>query len=200
MATHPFAVGEIVKCKDKTCMITSISHQLGFNRFSITDIDTGHTFRAFGYELSRCAEITAALLPEMFEGQMVEEEAATPDAEADMSVERGPRWAMLSEAELDEIAENRHSKHTATQTKWAAKVFRGMIRHCVATVNGSGWSVNLTKFVKYLSILKNCTYCDLHVASRCLCLARISHFYSSFRRGRCLHASFDYAISTYIIR
>lgn len=139
MASAMFTVGEIVKCQEKTCMITEIVNRLGFNRYQVTDIDTGHSFMAFSYELKRCDEIAAALLPEVFVDEVMEDEAAVPVEPAmelmewDTPVEPAPtRWAMLSEDEVDHIAENRHSKHTATQTKWAAKVLRGMLRHCNA--------------------------------------------------------------------
>ena len=44
---------------------------------------------------------------------------------------------VLSESAVDEIAENRNSKHTATQTMWAAKYFRGKLRHCVVIMAGA---------------------------------------------------------------
>ena len=74
-------------------------------------------------------------LPEVFVADVkVEDEADIPkelSAEQDPPVQPATtRWAVLSEDDVDHIAENRHSKHTATQTKWAAKVFRGMFRHC----------------------------------------------------------------------
>ena len=135
MASSLFTVGELVKCQERTCLITQIVNRLGFNRYHVTDIDTGHSSIKFWYELKRCDEIAAALLPEVFVADVkVEDEADIPEelgAEQDPPVQPATtRWAVLSEDEVDHIAENRHSKHTATQTKWAAKVFRGMFRHC----------------------------------------------------------------------
>ena len=40
------------------------------------------------------------------------------------------RWANLSENEINGLAENRHSAHTAYQTKWAVKTFTGNIIPC----------------------------------------------------------------------
>ena len=142
MASSLFTVGELVKCQERTCLITQIVDRLGFNRYHVTDIDTGHSSIKFCYELKRCDEIAAALLPEVFVADVkVEDEADIPEelgAEQDPPVQPATtRWAVLSEDEVDHIAENRHSKHTATQTKWAAKVFRGMFRHC-KTRGGDG--------------------------------------------------------------
>ena len=135
MASSRFTVGELVKCHERTCLITQIVNRLGFNRYHVTDIDTGHSSIKFCYELKRCKEIPAALLHEVFVADVtVEDEADIPE---ELSAEWEPpvqpaitRWVVLSEDEVDHIAENRHYKHTATQTKWAAKVFRSMFRHC----------------------------------------------------------------------
>ena len=146
MASSLFTVGELVKCQERTCLITQIVNRLGFNRYHVTDIDTGHSSIKFCYELKRCDEIAAALLPEVFVADVkVEDEADIPEelgAEQDPPVQPATtRWAVLIEDEVDHIAENRHSKHTATRTKWAAKVFRGMFRHC-KTRGGMGRKVS----------------------------------------------------------
>ena len=47
------------------------------------------------------------------------------DVEAELSQARALRWTVLSESSVDEIDENRHSKHTATQTRCASIVFQG---------------------------------------------------------------------------
>ena len=36
------------------------------------------------------------------------------------------RWAKLRESELNELAENRHSKSTGSQTRWAVSAFKGL--------------------------------------------------------------------------
>ena len=144
MTSSLFTVGELVQCQERTCLINNIVNRLGFNRHHVTDIDAGHSSIKFCYELKRCDEIAAALLPEVHVADVkVEDEADIPE---ELGAEWYPpvqpvtttRWTVLSEDEVDHIAENRHSKHTATQMKWAAKVFRGMYRHC-KTRGRDGW-------------------------------------------------------------
>ena len=54
--------------------------QTGFNRYHVTDIDTGHSYIKFCNELKRCEEIAVALLPEVFVADVkVEDEAAIPE-------------------------------------------------------------------------------------------------------------------------
>ena len=136
MASSLFTVWELVKRQERTCLITQIVNRLGCNRYHATVIDTSHSSIKFCYELKRCEEIAAALLPEVFVADVkVEDEADIPEqlgAEWDPLVQPATttRWAVLSKDEVNHRAENRCSKHTATQTKWAAKVFRGMFRHC----------------------------------------------------------------------
>ena len=40
-----FTVHEIVKFRDKTCLITKIDNTLGFNQYEVVDIDTGHSMK-----------------------------------------------------------------------------------------------------------------------------------------------------------
>ena len=75
----------------------------------MTDIDTGHSSIKFCYELKRCEEIAAALLPEVFIADIkVDDEADMPEeqgAEWDPPVQPATtRWAVLSDDEVDHIA------------------------------------------------------------------------------------------------
>lgn len=111
-------------------MIIDIKNHLGFNQYTLVDIDTGHKFIGYRYQLRRTDEIAAALLPD-FNELIGSEEAETPETGAQND---GPepsqdqpsdRWAMIEEEDIVNLAENRHSAHTAKQTKWAVSVFRG---------------------------------------------------------------------------
>ena len=135
MASSLFTGGEPIKCRERTCLITQIVSRLRFNRYHVTDIDTVNSSIKFCYELKRCEEIAAAHQPDVFVTYVkVEDEADILEefgAESDPRVQPATtRWAVQSDDEVDHIAENSHSKHTATQTRWAGKVSRGMFRHC----------------------------------------------------------------------
>ena len=118
-----------MKCLGKVVMITTINNSLGYNMYGVVDIDSGHQFTAYRYQMEKTEEIAAALLPEndIFE-EAVKEEAmdeVDPIAEPDASTSTEGRWADMTEDAVDKLASNRHSIHTSTQTKWAVQVFRG---------------------------------------------------------------------------
>ena len=101
-----FAENEIVKFRGRVCLIVKIDRQLGFNRISVMDVNMGHQMAAFGYELERCEEVAAALLP---------------DFEMMAGAGAARKWTMKR------LMGSRRTAHTATQTKWAVGVFRGKI-------------------------------------------------------------------------
>ena len=89
--------------------------------------------------------MAAALLPEMElevkgdEVRLVEEENSTPAAEhptPEPAKNTSDRqwWMKMSERNINRLAGNRHSAHTATQTKWAVRVFRGVILTCISSL------------------------------------------------------------------
>lgn len=123
-----FDIGEIVKCDDKVCLISDIIRTLGFNQYLLMDMDTGHTLKAFGYQLAKCQEIADALVTELMDAGEAEIVSVVETSEPKRSREddRG-RWAEMSEESLNQLAENRHSKSTASQTKWAVKAFQGTV-------------------------------------------------------------------------
>ena len=125
-------VNEIMQCRGKVCLSTDINNELGYNRYTAVNIDTGEKIVAFGFQLQHCDEIDAALLPvvdvfdaedDMGEGAAAEATAKKPSAVGT----DGSRWATMSVDDIDGIAKNRHSMNTANQTKWAVGVFRGTI-------------------------------------------------------------------------
>ena len=137
MASAPFTVNDIVQCSGKTCLITSITSPLGFNKFHLVDIDTGCSFVAYRHQLHH-TEIAAALIPN-FEGEFdneldnvieaievdVVEEIEEIDEDLPEAAVPNPRWGAATPAEVERLQANRHSAHTDTQTKWAAAMFRG---------------------------------------------------------------------------
>ena len=93
------------------------NHQQGFNHYHVTDIDTDRSSIKFCFELKRCEEIAAVLLTEVFVADVkVEEEANIPKelgAEWDSPVQPAITWwAVLSENEVDHIAENCHARES----------------------------------------------------------------------------------------
>ena len=125
--TPVFTVNDIVKFGEKTCMITDIDNKLGFRQYVLVDVDSGAKHRAARYQLKE-SELAAALIPADFLENMdfTEETDPTPPPNVDSTVPKSEqRWADVSEADLNSLAENRHSSSTANQTKWAVKAFRG---------------------------------------------------------------------------
>ena len=121
-----FTENEIVKFRGRVCLIVKIDRHLGFNRISVVDVDTGHQMAAFGYELERCDEVAAALLPD-FETTTGAGAVGEDGGPGEVDPNDTGRWAKMDDEAIDGLAKNRHSAHTATQTKWAVGVFRGKI-------------------------------------------------------------------------
>ena len=112
---------------------------LRYNVQILTNLDTGENLAGFRYELEKCEILAVGLEDEMIEELTVavDEQATDADADADAMVENeddDERWADLTNDDIDRLAENRHSKHTATQTKWAVQVFRGEWLYCGSIV------------------------------------------------------------------
>ena len=121
-----FLETEIVKFRGRVCLIVKIDRQFGFNRISVVDVDTGHQMAAFGYELERCEEVAAALLPD-FETTAGAGAVGEDGGPGEVDPNDTGRWAKMDDEAIDGLDKNRHSPHTATQTKWAVGVFRGKI-------------------------------------------------------------------------
>ena len=130
---QPFTVNEVVKCKGKICLITDIRNVLGFNEFTLVDIDTGSTLIARRYQMERSDEVAAALLPEF---QLSDDHLIATTEDIDMPLldhddasdqpdTNSTRWARVTEDDINNLAANRHSHHTGSQTKWAVRLFKG---------------------------------------------------------------------------
>ena len=113
-----FTDNEIVKFRGRVCLVVKIDRQLGFKRISVVDDDTGHQMAASGYELEWCDEVAAALLPD-FETTAGAGAVGEDGGPGEVDPNDTGRWAKMEDEAIDGLAKNRHSAHTATQTKWA---------------------------------------------------------------------------------
>ena len=126
MATQSvFTEKEIVLYRNAKCMIQNIEKSvLGFNLYNIIDIDTGEV------HLVNKHEIQVTDLPEMdWDTDIILEEIES-DAENDENEEKENlprRHAELDDEEIEEVANQRLSRSTGHQTKWAVNLFKGNI-------------------------------------------------------------------------
>ena len=130
-----YSVNEIVGYKDRLCLITSITKtQMGFNRYTLEDIDSSDAYLAHKHELEKAQNV---VLVECFSDELFGEDVAGGMEEGGGKVQENPRpaapatettrFADLSAEEVDKLAEARTSKNTNVQTKWGVKIFRGEI-------------------------------------------------------------------------
>ena len=121
--------GECVRFKGKTCLMNSITSRLGWNQYNLVDIDTGHSCVAARYQLERIPCLDTDLVDDIFEAEIIVEETEEEVVGTNLDDEKpvGPArlWSNRTEDDLVRLQENRHSKSTSQQTKWARKVFRG---------------------------------------------------------------------------
>ena len=47
-----------MKCCGQVCLITKISNQFGYNKYTVINVDSGEEWVAFGYQLVWCDEVT----------------------------------------------------------------------------------------------------------------------------------------------
>lgn len=133
-----FSINQIVTFKGKTCLIQDIQKILGFHQYEVVDIDTGAVMISMGYQMTSCEDVYHALLPDFLDVEMPEIEIPMPEIEIPTpapaekkptpqeNVNNSGRWAKMSEADLNALAENRHSAYTGNQTRWAVRAFRGL--------------------------------------------------------------------------
>ena len=117
----PFTVSDLVLFRGNTCIVNSISHQMGYALFTLTNLDTGYQQRAFRYEISHVETVVIDQL-------MGEDFDKMPEAE----VSQWPasrRFAPVTEDELVELEEKSTSKNTHAQTAWGVNIFRGKHDH-----------------------------------------------------------------------
>lgn len=120
------SVGEFVIHDGRTWLVTDIQNGTGWNQYQLTDMDTGDTAVRARYQLERVPEIN--LMDDDFADEL--EADVPPEVGVHTSPVAGPsggcrRWNERTESDLTKLQENRHSKSTSHQTRWAAKTFRG---------------------------------------------------------------------------
>ena len=103
MAKH-FTVSDLVLFRGNTSIVNSISHQMGYHLFTLTNRDTGYQQRAFWYEISHTETVVIDQL-------MVEDFDNMPEAEVSQRP-ASRRFAPVTEDELVELEEKRTSKNT----------------------------------------------------------------------------------------
>lgn len=110
--------------------MTEIRNDGGWNQYHLVDMDTGETVVRARYQLEVIPFIDMGFEEDFGEMMMeadVPPEPFTSPSEVSMPVVPAVKrtWTERSEGDLVRLQENRHSKSTSNQTKWAAKMFRG---------------------------------------------------------------------------
>jgi hypothetical protein len=118
ISPHNFVNGDICMYREQLCIVQSIQHSpLGFNKYIISNVDTGDEFSVAKHELSTVEVEYVSDIPEMnWEAELKEQEI--PQASSS-------RHAVLSDADIDSVAKERLSANTEYQTKWAVTLFKG---------------------------------------------------------------------------
>ena len=140
-----FHVGELVGYRDTVCLIRSINvSNHGFNVFELENIDEDETYLAYKHQLVKAIDLPTLgqegnfaeiLLAPQPEASIATGEPAVP-APAPLKhqdpapLQPKPRFATLTEAEVDSVASVRTAKNTNEQTKWGTKIFKGMFLLC----------------------------------------------------------------------
>ena len=128
MASAPVplvSVGECVRHDGRTWLVTAIRNVVGWNQYHLLDLDTGLSVVRARFQLETIPFIDVVAGGD-FDGTMEAKVEVTPTSSEDEGAGPSSRqWNERSESELTRLQENRHSKSTAHQTKWAAKIFRG---------------------------------------------------------------------------
>ena len=117
----PFSVSDLVLFRGNMCIVNSISHQMGYAQFTLTNLDTSYQQRAFRYEIS---DVETVVIDQL----MREDFDNMPEAEVSQEP-ASRRFAPVTEDELVELEEKRTSKNTHAQTAWGVNIFRGKHDH-----------------------------------------------------------------------
>ena len=108
----PLATGYIVRFQQAACMIKEIQKALGYNQYSVVDLNTGVIHVAFSYQLIRDPAVMKAVQRSLMEDADFEmaavhvgEEVVTTNNEVAVK----SRWGECSEMEVIKMAENRYT-------------------------------------------------------------------------------------------
>lgn len=123
-APVPFVeCGQFVCYENKTCLVTAVEPNLGFNRYSLLDIDTGKTISAHRFQLERVAVMDLDLNTNIEMDAGIDfQESSTNESTLE---EQGKRFLQLTDKDLDMLSAERNCKNTIQQTKWGINVLRG---------------------------------------------------------------------------
>ena len=113
---------EVCKLGEKTVLILSIDNEIGFNKYTVIDLDSGLIYNAYKHQLSKREEIDIdGPIPE---GTMeVENE---PKKEESVQEVKEGRFVKKTEEELKEIETHTKAHTTHQQTKWGVKILKGI--------------------------------------------------------------------------
>ena len=133
-----YQVGDIVEFRrhgvSRTCLITAVTNDLGFNDYHMCDMDTGDQVSGNGPELSPVTMITSDLFDAWTDDVQASSVPTSVSSQISDSTATRPqhtqpaksRFAQVSEGDLDRLAEARMSENTKAQTKWGTQIFKGM--------------------------------------------------------------------------
>lgn len=130
--------GEIVCFQEKTCIVTNVNPDLGFNTYNLLDIDSGKTVRAHRHQLDKVNVVDLGLSLDYSDNEWEADEhtsaGASTSTEPTGAVYNDPmpeiqlkqsRFAKVTQEDLDKLSTERNAQNTTQQTKWGVKVFRG---------------------------------------------------------------------------
>ena len=101
------------------------SHKLGWNMFRICSLDSGEELDVPRHRILPINDTMDSSMDDEVDNDFKTYPSNTAHPEAK---EKGKsRWGDLDERERQELDANRHSKSTESQSKWAVKMFKGMV-------------------------------------------------------------------------
>jgi hypothetical protein len=114
MAGCKYDIGELVLYKDEVCLVTDIqATPLGFSRYQLSSLDSGELHTVAKHEISKVDFL-----------DMDDTIAFEIDDQKPAKIAK--RHAELDDQDLDEVARQRLSAKTESQTRWAVAVFKGI--------------------------------------------------------------------------
>ena len=121
MAAPSFEVGDIARYAEELVVVTNIIGLQGFNLYDTMSLADGERRRLSAVDLKR----------ELFEEfaddfPSAEQTAATEQTMAtEQTKSKKPRFATMTEEQLDGVAKQSTAQNTDKSTKWGIKIFKG---------------------------------------------------------------------------
>ena len=114
-----YCAGEIVLYRDKQGIISSIVNQLDYDEFYLTDLDNGTTYRAAHFQLEKITSLDFDTDDSLEDVTVSEPEPSLvnrdclPESTNDPQIpEASPRFTLLNDDELEDLASRRLSDNT----------------------------------------------------------------------------------------